>query len=98
MNIYPTEIEQDLLRHPAIVDCAVFGVRQDLVGEVPHAVVQVADGVDVSSSLTAEIMEFLNKNLSAMKMPRRIEYLQKLPRDPNGKLFKRLLYAPSAAR
>jgi long-chain acyl-CoA synthetase len=68
------------------------------VGEVPHAVVQVADGVDVSSSLTAEIMEFLNKNLSAMKMPRRIEYLQKLPRDPNGKLFKRLLYAPSAAR
>jgi long-chain acyl-CoA synthetase len=91
MNIYPAEIEQILVEHPRIVDCAVFGVPDALMGEALHAVVQPAVGVATNDELTADITLFLRQRLAAVKLPRRIEYLKELPRDPNGKLYKRAL-------
>jgi len=91
MNIYPAEIEQVLLAHPAVTDCAVVGAPDELSGEVPEAHVEVAPGVAAGAELTDELLRFLAQRLSSMKLPRRIEYWAALPRDPNGKLLRRRL-------
>jgi len=91
MNIYPAEIEQALIEHPAVADCAVFGAPHELLGEVPHAIVQTASDSEPSAALTRELMRFLGERVAAMKLPRRIEYRTTLPRDPNGKLLRRAL-------
>jgi long-chain acyl-CoA synthetase len=91
MNIYSAEIEHVLVQHPRVADCAVFGVPDDLMGEAVHAVVQVLPGVSAERALHVDIMKFLSERLSPSKLPRRLEFAQDLPRDPNGKLYKRLL-------
>jgi len=88
MNIYPAEIEQALIEHPAVADCAVVGAPHELLGEVPHAVVQPAAGAEPSTELTDELLRFLGERVAAMKLPRRIEYRATLPRDPNGKILR----------
>lgn len=91
MNIYAAEIETVLVQHPLVRDCAVIGEPHALLGEVPKAFVELEPGADGGSMRTAELLRFLGQRLSAMKLPKRIEYVDRLPRDPNGKLFKRLL-------
>jgi long-chain acyl-CoA synthetase len=91
MNIYPAEIEQALLAHPAVNDCAVIAAPDELRGEVPEAHVELTPGVAASAQLTDELLRFLARRLSSMKLPRRIEYGSALPRDPNGKLLRRRL-------
>jgi long-chain acyl-CoA synthetase len=91
MNIYPAEIEQVLLDHPAVTDCAVVGAPHAVCGEVPEAHVQLVPGVTGCVQLTDELLRFLAERLSPMKLPRRIEYDAVLPRDPNGKLLRRHL-------
>jgi long-chain acyl-CoA synthetase len=91
MNIYPAEIEQVLVQHPSVADCAVFGIPDDVMGEAVHAVIQPAAHAQVGRELTAQIMRFLSEHLASSKLPRRIEFATDLPRDPNGKLFKRQL-------
>ncbi|HEU4619671.1 MAG TPA: AMP-binding protein [Gammaproteobacteria bacterium] len=91
MNIYPAEIEQALLEHPAVEDCAVCGVHHDLFGQVPKAFVKVAIGAAPGPALTAALLDFLARRIAAMKLPRRIEYRQEIPRDPTGKLYRRRL-------
>ena len=93
-NIYPAEIENVLILHDKIEDCAVFGVPNEDWGEEIKAVVQTIDGVNASDELTADIMSFLEDRLARMKLPRSIDYLDALPRDPNGKLYKRRLRDP----
>ncbi|HEX5421708.1 MAG TPA: AMP-binding protein [Gammaproteobacteria bacterium] len=94
MNIYPAEIEQVLLEHPAVADCGVCGEPHELFGEVPKAVVQPAEGVVPGPPLTAELLQFLAEKLSPMKLPKRFEYTNELPRDPTGKLRRRYLRGP----
>ena len=96
MNIYPAEIEQVLLAHSAVIDCAVVGAPHALCGEVPEAHVQLAPGIRGSTQLTQELLRFLAERLSPMKLPRRIEYDAILPRDPNGKLLRRHLLSNGA--
>ena len=99
MNIYPAEIEQVLVQHPAVTDCAVVGISHELLGEVPKAVVQPAGDAVPGPQLTAELLQFLAERLSPMKLPKRIEYAAQIPRDPTGKLHRRLLrgqFAPNA--
>jgi long-chain acyl-CoA synthetase len=91
MNIYPAEIEQALLAHPAVIDCAVVGAPDVLCGEVPEAHVELAPGVTATAELTAELLRFLAARVAAMKLPRRIQYGATLPRDPNGKLLRKRL-------
>jgi len=95
MNIYPAEIERILLQHHAVVDCAVYGVPDPLLGQVPEVAVQMNFEYEPDSSLKLDLLQFLSKRLSAMKLPRRIKLVKRLPRDPNGKLFKRLLFEGS---
>jgi long-chain acyl-CoA synthetase len=80
-----------LIEHPAVADCVVVGAPHELLGEVPHAIVQTASGSEPSADLTRELLRFLGERVAAMKLPRRIEYRATLPRDPNGKLRRREL-------
>ena len=89
VNIYPQEAENLLVMHPKLVDAAVFGVPNDEFGEEVKAVVQPADGVTAGPELEAELIEYCRTHLAGYKCPRTIEFDAILPRDPNGKLYKR---------
>ncbi|HCT81662.1 MAG TPA: acyl-CoA synthetase [Micromonosporaceae bacterium] len=94
VNVYPAEIESELACHPKVADVAVFGIPHEDWGEEIKAVVQPAEGVDPSDSLTEELTTFLSGRLAKFKLPRTIDYTAELPRDPNGKLYKRRLRDP----
>ena len=94
VNVYPAEIESELSCHPAVADVAVFGIPHDEWGEEIKAVVQPADGVAPGPGLTAELLGFLDGRIATFKLPRSIDYVAELPRDPNGKLYKRRLRDP----
>jgi len=94
VNIYPAEIESELSCHPAVEDVAVFGIPHDEWGEEIKAVVQPADGVTPGPELTAALLGFLDGRIAAFKRPRTIDYVAELPREPNGKLYKRRLRDP----
>jgi acyl-CoA synthetase (AMP-forming)/AMP-acid ligase II len=89
VNIYPQETENVLIMHPKVADAAVFGVPNDEFGEEVKAIVQPLDGVEASLELADELMEYCRTNLAAYKCPRSIDFDPELPRDPNGKLYKR---------
>ncbi|MGH3435659.1 MAG: acyl-CoA synthetase [Sciscionella sp.] len=94
VNIYPAEIEGELAVHPKVADVAVFGVPHEEWGEEIMAVVQPAEGVQPGDELTAELLAFARERLAKFKLPRSIDYCDQLPRDPNGKLYKRTLRDP----
>jgi long-chain acyl-CoA synthetase len=91
MNIYPAEIEARLVEHPAVRDCAVVGQPHELLGSVPKAFIELEEGFEGGPQLSQDVLRFLHGRLSAMKLPKRIEYIDSIPRDPNGKLYKRRL-------
>ena len=94
VNIYPAEIESAMVVHPKVRDVAVFGVPDDDWGEHVKAVVELAPGVAGSPALAEELLEFCKQSLASFKCPRSIEFVDALPRDPNGKLYKRKLRDP----
>ncbi|MGH3950939.1 MAG: acyl-CoA synthetase [Pseudonocardiaceae bacterium] len=94
VNIYPAEIEGELVVHPKVADIAVFGVPHEEWGEAIKAVVQPASGVQAGDELTEEILAYARDRLAKFKLPKSIDYVEELPRDPNGKLYKRTLRDP----
>jgi long-chain acyl-CoA synthetase len=93
-NIYPAEIENEIMVHPKVADVAVFGIPDEEWGEQIKAVVEPAAGVEPGPELTAEILAALEGRLARMKWPRSIDFIAEMPREPNGKLLKRKLRAP----
>ncbi|MCX7620724.1 MAG: acyl-CoA synthetase [Acidimicrobiales bacterium] len=94
VNIYPAEIESVLLTFPKIADVAVFGIPHEDWGEEIKAVVQPAEGVEGDDALREEIFAFCEDKLAKFKRPKSIDFMAELPRDPNGKLYKRKLRDP----
>lgn len=91
VNIYPQEAENVLLMHPKLVDAAVFGVPNPEFGEEVKAVVQPAHGVPSGPDLAAELIAYCRSRLATYKCPRTVDFDPELPRDPNGKLYKRVI-------
>lgn len=91
VNIYPQETENRLLQHPTVYDAAVFGIPSAEYGEDVHAVIELAVGIEPSDDVATAIRLFCRETLSPIKCPKSIEFTARLPRDENGKLYKRLL-------
>ena len=94
VNIYPAEIEARARRHPAVGDAAVFGIPDDELGESVKAVVELATGQRAATELLEQLMTHCRESLASYKCPRSIDFVPELPRDPNGKLYKRMLRDP----
>jgi long-chain acyl-CoA synthetase len=93
-NIYPAEIENVLLGFPKVGDAAVFGIPHEDWGEEIKAVIEPAEGVEASPQLAEEILEYCSTRLARFKTPKSIDFTDAMPRDPNGKLYKRKLRDP----
>jgi long-chain acyl-CoA synthetase len=89
VNIYPAEVEAALLAHPAVADAAVFGIPHDDRGEEVKAVVELSSPVPVE-----DLLAHCHVKLASYKVPRSIDVVDALPRDPSGKLYKRRLRDP----
>ena len=91
VNIYPQEAENVLVTHPKVMDAAVFGIPDAEMGQRVHAVVQPLDMRDAGPDLERELVAFCRDSLAHYKCPQAIDFDAELPRQPTGKLYKRLL-------
>ncbi|GHE62423.1 fatty-acyl-CoA synthase [Streptomyces griseoaurantiacus] len=97
-NVYPAEVEDALLGHPAVRECAVIGVPDAVWGEVGHAVVVLEPGADAGAD-GAEILGRLHGRLAKYKIPRTVAFVDALPRTASGKIVKsavRRAHAPGS--
>ena len=90
-NIYPKEIEDALYEHPAIAECAVFGIPDDRFGEVPAACVLLQPGKTATED---EIVAHCAARLARFKRPRLVKFVDDFPKTPIGKIQKNLLKDP----
>lgn len=88
INVYPTEVENTLLQHPAVLDCAVVGKPDAERGEVPLAVIVPKPDTHPDPR---EILAFARQRMAVFKVPREVIFRQELPRSNTGKVLKRLL-------
>lgn len=88
VNIYPAEIEKALLNCAGVADCAVFGIPDTEFGESVCAHIVAEDGHELTES---EVKRSLDGKIARFKIPRVIEFVESLPREESGKLFKRKL-------
>ncbi|WP_235497801.1 long-chain-fatty-acid--CoA ligase [Frankia sp. R43] len=90
-NIYPNEIENALAHHPAVADVAVIGVPDDRFGEAVQAFVAPRDGQEVRAR---DLVVFLRDRIATFKIPSRFEFVDRIPRNPSGKILRRELREP----
>ncbi|MBU1054465.1 MAG: long-chain fatty acid--CoA ligase [Proteobacteria bacterium] len=87
-NIYPREIEEVLFGHPAIADAAVVGIPDAVWGETVKAFVVLKTGMTMSEQ---EVINYCKKHLASYKKPRAVSFVESIPKNPSGKVLKRLL-------
>jgi long-chain acyl-CoA synthetase len=90
-NVYPAEVENALMKHPAVGDVAVIGIPDDRWGEVPLAIVVRKPNVEVTED---DIVAFGRTQLAGFKTPKKVVWADALPRNPSGKILKKDLRAP----
>lgn len=88
VNIYPREIEEITIKYRGIKECAVIGKKDENLGEIPVAFVEVEDGVEISE---LELKKFLKNHLANYKVPKHIYFVEDLPKNATGKVLKRKL-------
>ena len=93
-NVYPAEVENVLMSHPAIADVAVIGVPHERWGETAKAMV-VRKANEAGAALTEqEVIDFARERLAKFKCPTSVDWIDALPRNPSGKILKKDLRAP----
>jgi long-chain acyl-CoA synthetase len=90
-NIYPAEIENVLMTHPSVFDCAIIGVPDLVWGEAVKGCVVLKPGVAASAQ---EIIAWLRGRIAHYKCPKSVDFVEELPRNPSGKVLKRILREP----
>jgi long-chain acyl-CoA synthetase len=90
-NVYPREIEEVLYEHPAVSEAAVVGVPDEEMGEEVAAAVALKPGSEVDAE---ELKRFVKERVAAYKYPRRIWFVDELPKGPTGKILKREIKVP----
>jgi long-chain acyl-CoA synthetase len=91
VNIYPAEVDAVLIEHPAVGDVATIGIPDREWGEMVLAVVEPQPGVAPGEDLAGELIAFCRDRIAHYKCPRRVEFVDTLPRLDNGKIYKRRL-------
>ncbi|MGH9210862.1 MAG: AMP-binding protein [Acidimicrobiales bacterium] len=91
VNIYPAEVDAVLIEHPAVGDVATIGVPDPEWGERVVAVVELQPGLEESAALATEMIEHCRARLAHYKCPQVVEFTDELPRQENGKIYKRIL-------
>jgi long-chain acyl-CoA synthetase len=92
-NVYPREIEEVLYEHPAVSEAAVVGVPDESMGEEVGAAVVLKPDADAGAD---EIRAFVKERVAGYKYPRRIWFLDELPKGPTGKILKREIEVPES--
>src|SRR4029078_13365020 len=90
-NIYPAEIENMLMAHPAVADVAAIGVASERRGERPKGLVVRVAGAEVTE---AELIGYCRERLAGYKCPSSVDWVEVLPRNPSGKILKKDLRKP----
>ena len=88
VNIYSKEIESVLYRHPAVLEAAVIGLPDEEWGEMVTAVISTRTGRDVTGQ---ELIDYCSESLAGYKKPKKVLFLDELPKNPSGKILKRVL-------
>lgn len=87
-NIFPTEVEDVIRRHPQVADVGIVGIPHEKWGETPMAFVVPVEGQALDER---SVIEFTRDNLAHYKCPTRVAVIDALPRNPSGKLLRRVL-------
>jgi acyl-CoA synthetase (AMP-forming)/AMP-acid ligase II len=90
-NLYPTEVENVLIKHPAVLEAVVIGIPDELWGEKVHAVVVVKDGMQVTEQ---ELKDFAKDQLAGYKRPKSYDFVKELPKSATGKILRRKVKEP----
>ena len=90
-NVHASDVESVLYTHPSILEAAVVGVPHEVLGEDVGAAIVVRSGMTLTAD---EIAGFCRERLADYRVPRRIWFLDELPRNPTGKVIKRDLVSP----
>jgi long-chain acyl-CoA synthetase len=94
VNIYPQEIDNELIKHPAVEDACTIGVPNEEWGEEVKSVLTLSPGYVGSPELAADIQKYARDHLAGFKVPRSIEFVDELPRSPAGKIQRKKVRDP----
>jgi long-chain acyl-CoA synthetase len=94
VNIYPQEIDNELIKHPAVADSCTVGVPHDERGEEVRAVIQLKPGYEPSEALKREILDYAARVVARYKIPRGVDFVAALPRSEAGKIQRNKVRAP----
>jgi acyl-CoA synthetase (AMP-forming)/AMP-acid ligase II len=97
-NVYSTEVENTLYRHPAVLECAVVGIPDEKWGEAVHAIVVLKPAMKATEQ---ELILFCKERIARYKSPKSVEFMQELPKTGSGKIEKKKLrdrYWPDALK
>jgi len=90
-NIYPAEVENAIMAHPAVADCAVIGVPDEKWGEAVKGIVVLKQGMTATAE---DIIAFCRSRIAGYKVPKSIDFVDSIPRNPSGKVLRRELREP----